>query len=530
MSKLFLLLLLSFSSGPALAVTAPTPTQMAILQTQINTVHAIRGSSAGTDPKKWTGIAGLTEQIKKENGRIDPNKKQIAAWEQQREALELQLLPLCQALIENTRFSYGIKPVRMSGKIVMPGDFDGTYADWKPQFGQMVHTRVRTNRAGHSIVMGQPDSYEAVAWANGDIVITIDAFRFSPAYLAAVINHETIHFDQFTDPKRGPRSTPLQREREAYNMMRGTSFRSVFNLSPVEMEAIETSYKRAIANATSSANGTVVGASDIYTVDLTQDPDGEALLMRTMREAKELAQRQKDRQEQERRNDHDKRLMNALIAVTRRSCDNPGSVSQAELSALPLPFNSEFKRIKPLRSADFPGRERCLNVYEYLAYAGRDAEALRKAASPTGPALLQPIAVPSDPQLIHVGPNKHPFSRVLPQYKSYAENACRSPAQIQWDSILFPAYDYSYREYDDKLIRELKIGMGDCAQKLLDYLVEIKRRNYSDTDALQPDLLREKVAAFSPVYSSPGRGSSPGQGLGCVYDPNIGGWACPKSR
>lgn len=524
---------LLWPNGRALALVSPSTTTQKILDSQIKTIQSITGSATGTDPSKWTGIASLSERIKKESARIDPDAKKIAAWERQRQQMEGQRAALCQDLINDTRKAYGIKPVKFSAPIAMPGGFDGTRATWNPRFGEMDLTRERINKDGHSIAMGQPHPYEAITWVNGDIVITIDAFRFSPAYLASVINHETIHYDQFTDPSRGPRSTQLAREREAYNMMRGITFRSVFNLSTVELGAVETSYQNAISHAVNSPNGNMVGASGTYWIDLTLNPNGKDLLIQTMRDAKELAAKQKERQEQERRDDHDARLRETIISLTRRSCDNPGSVSQQELSVLPRPYQKpgDFRWMAPLEPRDFPGREHCVNIYEYLAYSGRDAEALRKASVPQqAPAPI--VAVPVAPRapVVPIEATKIPFSRVLPDFKSYANDACRAPQQLKGSTTLFSAYDHSARTFDDALIQDLKNGMDDCSRRLFDYLIDANRRN--DYDAIQPEAIQAKVNALTPAHPGGGGGYAPPRRSepGCEYDPNLGGTVCPKSR
>lgn len=206
-------------------------------------------------------------------------------------------------------------------------------------------------------------------------------------------------------------------------------------------------------------------------------------------------------------------------------------MTQSELDALPRPNHQNFYFKDPDSGSVWlpDGIGDCLSPYSYLAHSGRNADELRRLAEPQK-APTAPIAVVVPPASPIGAAKPPPFSRVLPQYKSYAVEACRAPAQIQYDSILFLAYDYSDREYDDNLIRGLKNGMGDCAQKLLDYLVAHKRR-MKVTDALLPDEIRRQVAAFTPVYSSPGRGGGPRQEEpGCEYDPNIGGRICPKSR
>ncbi|MDE2143325.1 MAG: hypothetical protein KGJ84_13025 [Elusimicrobia bacterium] len=96
--------------------------------------------------------------------------------------------------------------------------------------------------------------------------MTIKAFLFSPGYLAAVIQHETIHFDQLTTPGRGDRMTPGAREVDAYLSMQGQNSDAVFQLTPAEKGIIKAAFDKARAEANSSPNATVKGASGFETI------------------------------------------------------------------------------------------------------------------------------------------------------------------------------------------------------------------------------------------------------------------------
>ena len=167
--------------------------------------------------------------------------------------------------------------------ISVSGALGGTFeshdrgANWKPMFGEMEKSRRKMNKAGHNILMKIPVPYDAITWENGDIIVTIEAFLLSPGYLAAVISHETIHFDQFTTPNLGNKMTSVARERAAYNMMRGLTNRGIFQLSPAELAKIEVNFKHAMKNASSSPNALMAGGSAFYSVDLTVNPNGEVL-------------------------------------------------------------------------------------------------------------------------------------------------------------------------------------------------------------------------------------------------------------
>lgn len=259
-------------------------------------------------------------------------------------------------------------------------------------------------------------------------------------------------------------------------------------------------------------------------------PGDEALLEKKFEEAGKKAAAREREQTRIVHRDHDARLRDAIISMTRRSCDNPGSVSQMELSALPRPYQKEkdFRWMAPLEPRDLPGREHCVNIYDYLSYSGRNAEELRKASTPTQmPAPIVAVPVPPTTPFVPVEATRKPFSRVLPDFKSYAINACRAPQRIKGDALLFSAYDHSARTFDDALIMDLKNGMDECSRRLFEYLVDANRRY--DYDAIRIEAIQAKVRALTPVPPVGGGYSPPSSSEpDCEYDSNIGGRICPK--
>lgn len=452
--------------------------------------------------------------------------------------------------------AYGIEPASWTGVSVVPAT-KGRTIRWMPLAREYEPHVVRDAKGRESIVKRDKKDNVGTTYVDGVTIMDATAFIHGPGYLASYLLHERIHFEQITSNDAVNAKSYAELQEEAYAAQVDNSsyfFNAAKDEDRILMGRIEDLFftEKALVKQEEDAHKGVLGlirrilprpkAPDFF--DATIHTNGElsdikAIVAKARAQA-EIGHREtlkrkaaaKEAADQASHREHDRRLRETIINLTRRSCDSPGSVSQTELAVLAHPFQNpwNFRWMDPLRPRDFPGREHCSDVFVYLAEGGRDFEKLRQVASPSQIPSSVATPVQQEPQLIPIAPTKHPFSRVLPQYKSYAENACHFPAQIQWNSILFPAYDYSYREYDDKLIRELKNGMSDCAQKLLDYLVEIKRRSNGDTDALQPHAIRQQVAAYTPVYSPPGRGSPRQEEPGCEYDANIGGRICPKSH
>ena len=375
--------------------------------------------------------------------------------------------------------------------IVLPNGFKDTYADYRPKFGKMEPTRVRNNRAGHSVAMGYPDSYAAITWENGDIVITIDAFLFSPGYLAAVVEHETIHFDQFTTPGRGDKMSPLAREREAYNVMLGPANANILKLSHAEVKTVNERFEKAKRNASSNLNGTMIGASGFYSIDLTQNPDGEDLLLQTMREARESAAKQKELAEQANHRDHDDRLKDTLAAMARKSCANPGSVTQADLDGLPKPYDVNYLH------TDYPsGLDNCAtSVYTGLLYGG-DAEEIRSKSIPVAAAVYPPEVKPVDARLglkpsyditpapVAVSAKVQPqFWMSLPFLKDLSVKACGTADEVPFDKTLTaPRTPFEFSQKSEDIVAErLSAGLGECENRLFARLIlEVRRGNGGD--------------------------------------------------
>jgi hypothetical protein len=204
-------------------------------------------------------------------------------------------------------------------------------------------------------------------------------------------------------------------------------------------------------------------------------------------------------------NTHDERLRRTKADMARRSCANPGSVTQAELDALPDPYNTDF--------ADSPpgGLDRCAYMVYLNLGRGADAEKIRLESIPLVPIDVRPppqpmVARPIPPsQAIRVNP-KIPFASSFPRLKDLAVTACASPSQasLQPDAIL-PFSEISFAgDYDDHRAASLSAGLADCPRKLFYELIATIRSGKGEK--IDTQWVRNRANVYStPVYVSPPR-------------------------
>ena len=128
------------------------------------------------------------------------------------------------------------------------------------KFGEMEFEREATDVHGNRIQMKAVMPYAGIVWDNGDMVITLRAFDHSPGYLAALIYHEMIHFEQFTTKGRGDQLTPYARERQAFEAMQDPKNQQYFGLNSVELDVIKKARDAELRRLESSAVGYMIGA------------------------------------------------------------------------------------------------------------------------------------------------------------------------------------------------------------------------------------------------------------------------------
>ncbi|MBI2789406.1 MAG: hypothetical protein HYX59_12045 [Elusimicrobia bacterium] len=216
-------------------------------------------------------------------------------------------------------------------------------------------------------------------------------------------------------------------------------------------------------------------------------PARAGMLREAMAEARAAAASGRVVQEDISARDHDERLKKALADATRRSCEAPGSVSQAELDALPLPRAGNLVETAwPAGAAD------CAHVYLYLAANGRDARTLKALSSPTpdASAPAAPTPVWGTPAIL--------FSGTFPKVKALAVAACKAPEQARVDPELTrPRESFLFLPSDDREAARAAAGLGACERKMFQRLIGVIR--YGDPGKITGAWLKERAAEYTPA-------------------------------
>ena len=217
--------------------------------------------------------------------------------------------------------------------------------------------------------------------------------------------------------------------------------------------------------------------------------------------------------------DHDERLKNTYTDLAQRFCARPGSVSQAELDALPKPYGRSVYNTPP----NLQGCEATI----YLAIShGVKAEAfMGQFPVPLNGhrPLVQPVR-PLPPGPVALNPYIN-FSSNLPTLKNLAANACSSSGRVEVNTYLFnPRNPYHFsKDRDDEIIAELSANLGDCSRQLFNKFVEMIRAGQGTS--VNSQWVRDRVNSYSsrPIYVDPPR-TLPRRGGRCEDYGNI---RCP---
>ncbi len=216
-------------------------------------------------------------------------------------------------------------------------------------------------------------------------------------------------------------------------------------------------------------------------------PARAGMLREAMAEARATTAAGRAVQEDLSARDLDERLKKALADATRRSCEAPGSVSQAELDALPLPRAGNLVETAwPAGAAD------CAHVYLYLAANGRDARTLKTLSSPMpdASAPAAPTPVRGTPAIL--------FSGTFPKVKALAAAACKAPEEARVDPELTrPRESFLFLPSDDREAARAAAGLGACERKMFLRLVGVLR--YGDPGKITAAWLKERAAEYAPA-------------------------------
>jgi hypothetical protein len=175
------------------------------------------------------------QDINNDLNRKDITDAQINSDKQKR-------LVLYNETIHAVIAAYGISPEHEEGTLVRE-EFKGNAAkEWNPMFDNRS-ARDALNKDGQDVSMLPPPSV-SLTWADGQVTLGAGAFFggkdhpyfASPALLASVIIHETVHYEQYTTPGRGDNMTHAELEMEAYKVQIGSA--KEIGLMPDEVRLI----------------------------------------------------------------------------------------------------------------------------------------------------------------------------------------------------------------------------------------------------------------------------------------------------
>jgi hypothetical protein len=215
-------------------------------------------------------------------------------------------------------------------------------------------------------------------------------------------------------------------------------------------------------------------------------PAGESLLRDAMAAARTAAAGAGSAQDEIAGRDHDERLKAALAALTRRSCEAPGSVAQAELDGLAKPYAGDFAATGvPAEAGD------CAHVYLYLAGGGRDEKTLRWLSTPPQASPAVPDAAPA------AGVDTVPFAQLLPKVREFAALACAAPDRARLDpELLRPRENILFLASDDRLAARLESGLGICGRPMFHRIIGVIR--HGNPRAVNGKWLKERVDEYVP--------------------------------
>lgn len=202
---------------------------------------------------------------------------------------------------------------------------------------------------------------------------------------------------------------------------------------------------------------------------------------------------------------YDNRVKAIMAEMARRSCANPGSVSQEELDLLP-------ELHVPAQESSIPAGLDGRSVMVYLSLGpGVNATSIRDLSIPIEPIKVQ--AQRPGPKAVQPVPPS-PFALALPRLQAFAIQSCRAPGSVE--PVVLDINDSFFKAnggFDwiiNSSIEYYRVGLSGCSLQLYDKLIEqIKNRTYGAV--VTSDWVRRMVAPYSPPPPM-NAGSPPGEG------------------
>lgn len=201
--------------GPqsALAVQRASPEDRAAIQQQL---------ARGFDLDQDVRAAKLALEQEKDKVRKKQMKKEtadtsavLAAEREYRRLQDLQSAEFTKA-IYMAAAAYGLDLAGKKGTSVSPAT-RGRVIEWLPVAREPEARTIRA-KDGKEKDIKQPDTakYAGATYADGVTYVYRNAFENGPDFLAQILLHEKVHFEQFTTPGKGDRYSSAEAEQEAY--------------------------------------------------------------------------------------------------------------------------------------------------------------------------------------------------------------------------------------------------------------------------------------------------------------------------
>lgn len=516
--------LLLSSLEPAGALQKAHPRDFADIQTQIELANSAQTNSDNAFAKADRIYYEAEEdpRIKKEYDELqeEANRLLNVSIEARRQAIWLtirayDILPFMDD-----------KPLMDEGISVVPSPEKGKKIIWLPIQG--LHGEYQLQDASGRRLAKTKSTLGILGNTASDGVSRIlpEAFT-SPGELALVLSHERRHFKQNITPGQGDKKTVAELEVEAYEeelklldafeLSEGIKKFQKGRINKILNGDDRSPGKRAIAKRERAAADKLRGGMPLANNSVVSLSEEDLqYLVREAHEQVKIAQVA-----------HDARLRNTILQLTRRSCSNPGSVSQAELNYLPKPHNYEFAYD---RHPSIPGAQltpqgvgRCRELYDYLCRRaghrdgdGPNAETVKQLSIPTPSPQLAELkpTFPSLPVFPADIQAQVPFRAALPRLREFAASSCRAPIAIFIDTTLTnPAPPHAFSVDDQADANGLEAGLDTCSLKLFRRLIVVLRNRGGHL--ISAEWVREEVARFTPVHSpTKRRGSGDGDGGG----------------
>lgn len=488
------LVMLLLAPCSAWAIKAPSPNEKIAIQSMIDQANEInKTSSSNPSIRDITVVQGNLNRETALPDNIQDHHK-VARLQVELKDLKKHRDNLYLQAIRTTLIAYDLVDNDANGLPIMPTktavhpSFAGRNVHWIVVYKDDESRSVLNNGREVMTIPAGSRSEGGVTGADG-VTTMYGRFR-SPADLALMLYHEKVHFEQFTTRNLGDKMSFDEREEAAFQ----AQFRVLgkVGLTPAERTAFEKMLagdgpkpglirehhdKAKAERLKGKVSMGIWGSGEPPQIKPRSKTEYAALLeeskdfdSKLISEAQALAA-DKARQIEIAHRDHDERLRNAKVDLARRSCSDPGSVTQAELDALQEPYDKNFMAMPP------EGVGYCVARAFGQAYKGGSSDTLREVSLPLvalQPRAAEPPAVPATPVNL--------FYYNLHRLQAYAARACGTADLVPLNTDMTrPRQGFEFdRDSEDRRIAQLIQGAGTCEDQLFRKLIELIRAGQGD--------------------------------------------------